>query len=206
MSIWSEIKSRLAGGEAEGPSSTVHVIDVSGLAGSNGRGERSSPRDRVQLLQKLAQFVEREQIKAYALVDGRPLREAPDGEVFQTMTVHYAETANELAERALGLARGDALIITQNRELESSAMARGIATMRSSSLRRALDESGGGGRGDRDSSRSGGNRNRRRPRQRRPGGGEGRNRGEEGAAEAPAKGRAKEAPAKDGVSDLIDLV
>ena len=208
MSVITKFKAWFSGGANEGgPSSTVHIIDLAGLAGSN--GNRLSPRDRVQLLEKVAAFVEREQIEAHILIEGRPLREAPEEALFKTAHVVYAETAEGLQEQALNLARrnsGNSMVITQNRALEEAARASGAQTLRASSLRRGLDEATGRG----GESGRGGGRGRRRSRTRRGGGSGGGNGGRNRGDNAP-KAESKDAkpqkqPAKDGVSDLIDLV
>lgn len=178
-----------------GPSNILHVIDGSCLSGGNGGRERISPRDQFTLLQQVATFVEKEQLRACVVLEGRPLREAPDGATFKTLQVHYVDDAGDLPQRAVALARGAAMVITQNRELESAAMARGISTMRGTSLRKAMEENSGRGSGD--SGRGGAGRNRRRrPRrsERRP----------DTAGQTPSSQKAPQAA--DGVSDLIDLV
>lgn len=192
------------GGDGSGPSPAYHIIDVAGLAGNGGR---TSPRERVALLQKLAQFVERENLEACALVEGRPLREAPEGKPFKSLVVYYGETAEQLFDRARELVRTHrhAMLVTHRRDLEEWAQQNRVPTLRASSLRRALDENGGnrGGDGNRT---GGGNRNRTRrpPRARRPAGG-GRQQGEQ--QQAPkSKPAQPDAPKADGVSDLIDLV
>ncbi len=207
MSFLNRLKDLFASDDVAVPSGVYHVVDTSGLAG--GRGDRLSPRDRLALLQKLAQFAEREQLQMAALLDGRPLREAPDGGEFKGIDVHYAEGAEALAKRALEIARSKGrrtLLITQQRDLEEQARQTGIGTLRATSLRRALDENGGGGgrggRSGQEGGRSGG-RNRRRSRSRRPAN------AEQGRSEnAPPKAESKPAAKsnKDGVSDLIDLV
>lgn len=209
MSFINRLKELFISDEVSGPSDICHVVDTSGLAG--GRGDRLSPRDRLALLQKLAQFAEREQLQLVALLDGRPLREAPDGEEFNGVGVYYGEGAEGLAKRALEIARSKgrrALLVTQQRDLEDQARQAGIGTLRASSLRRALDENGGGGgRGGRngsDGGRSGG-RGRRRSRPRRPANPD-QNQERSGSPAPKAESKPQAKPNKDGVSDLIDLV
>ncbi len=217
MSFFSQLKEAFTSDRITAPSTGLHVIDLSSFGAGSRGGDRLSPRDRVNLLQKIASFVEREQLNACILIEGRPLREAPEGESFKTAKVVYAETGDEYVQQALKLAAGgSALLITQNRELERQAQDRGIRTLRASSLRRAMDENGrgsgggGGGNGGGGGGRSGGNRSGRRRSRSRRGNAEGGNRNTEQQAAKPTENaepkNKKSGQAKDGVSDLIDLV
>jgi len=204
MSLLDTIKGIFAGETAErGPSSRMHVIDTSGITANGGR-ERLSPRQQFAMVQDLAAFAQKEDIRACAILEGRPLREVADRSEYKGMQVFYAERAEQATEMAYAMARKHrgALLITQNRELESRATAAGIPLLRVSTLRKAIDDNGsrsdsGRGRGGRRSSRSrrggGGEERSQRPRrnQRKP---------EDKPKEQPAR------EAKDGVSDLIDLV
>ncbi len=207
MSFWRRVKEVVSGdaaqGEAAGASSALHVIDAAGLATGDGR-ERLSPRDQFALIKQVAAFTEREKIRCVVLVDGRPLREVPDGGTYKKVTVHYVEGEQGLIDRALSLASGDALLVTQNKKLEQQAQAAGIETLRSQTLRKAWDN--GGGRADSDK-RSGGRGGRRRGRGRR--GGHSRKpaaQDTKASNTAPASTPPQKGKAGDGVSDLIDLV
>lgn len=211
MSFWERIKEKL-GGDGEQPSTAYHIVDVAGLTGNGGR---VSPRERVALLQKLAHFAEREQLRLCAVMEGRPLREAPDGEDFKSIQVYYAESMEQLSDRVRQLVRANsgAMLVTHRRDLEEWAHQNGVATLRTSSLRRGLDEGTGGRSGGGDSGRSGGQRGRsRRPqRQRRTSSGGGSGGGDRSSAknqpnEPKPQAPPKDPPRQDGVSDLIDLV
>ena len=199
MRLWDRIKELWGSGnvdELRGASSTLHVIDGEGWNGTRGR-EAISPRDQFALLKKLEGFVAKEKIKAVVLLVGRPLREAPDGGTYKSVEVCYAETPAERVKRALDLAGRRGLIITSDAGLEQQARSAGLETLRTSTLRKVLDE--GPGRKE-SSGRSSGRGGRRRSRR----GGRGP------APSAPAaksgSGEEKSASAGDGVSDLIDLV
>lgn len=207
MSFWERLKDKL-GGDSEELSTAYHIVDMAGLSA----GGRPSPRDRVILLQKLAQFAEREQLRMCVVMEGRALREAPDGEVFKSIHVYYAESSEQLSDRIQQLARSNskAMVVTHRRDLEAWANQNGVETLRTSSLRRGLDESSGGGRGG-DSGRANGQRGRnRRPQRTRrssSGGGGGGDRSQSPPKEPkPQPTQNKEPPRQDGVSDLIDLV
>lgn len=210
MSIWTQIKTMMSGqdahGEPTGASTALHVIDLAGLAGGNGR-ERLSPRDQFALVKQAAAFAEKEKIRAVVLIEGRPLREVPDEGTYKTITVYYAENEQALMERALGLARGDALLITNNKKLEQQAQTDGIEVLRGQTLRKAMEN--GGGRSDNDK-RGGSRGGRRRSRGRRSNSSNGRNTGSQDEKNSdkssPTPPPKKEEKSNDGVSDLIDLV
>jgi len=208
MSLLDTLKELFAGGTSEtGPSSRMHIIDTTGMAANGGR-DRLSPRQQFAMVQDLAAFAEKEKIQACAILEGRPLREVADRSSVKGMQVFYVEQGEQAADMAWSMARKSrgALLITQNRELETRARAAGIETLRASTLRKAVEDNGsrsdagrpgggGRGRGGRRSSRSrrGGAERGQRPRQ----------------DQRPPQDRPKEQPAKeakDGVSDLIDLV
>ncbi len=206
MSFWYKLRDAFRG-EDDHSSVAAYVIDMSGLVGNGGR---ASPRERVALLHKLAAFAEREELQVHALMEGRALREAPDGESFKSITVHYAESAELVCERAKQLAKDlrSVMIVTQQRELEEWARENRIATLRTSSLRRGLDENGGNRGGD--SGRSRGGRGRRSSSRQRRGSEKGQGQGRQKNTERESKPKQPKPPEKqgsnDGVSDLIDLV
>lgn len=204
MSFWMRLREVLGGGD-DSVSVAWYVIDTAGFFGNGGR---TSPRERVALLNKLAQFAEREKLQVCALLEGRPLREAPDGETFKNVTVHYAESGDQVSERVKQLAKElrSVMIVTQRRELEDWAREKGFATLRTSSLRRGFDENGGSRGGD--SGRSRGGRGRRSSGRQRRSSDKGQNRQKNSDRES--KPQKQNTPDKkgsnDGVSDLIDLV
>jgi hypothetical protein len=185
-----------------GASSQWHIIDPRGLAGNgNGRG-RPSPREQFLLLQKVAAFVEKEKLRACVVLEGRPLREAPDGKTFKTSKVVYAEQNSQFIAKVLQLAgsRRGSIIVTNDRPLEQKARERGLATLRATTLRKVWDDAAGGGDG-RPANRS---RRRQRPRKKPGQGPRGNGRERDDGPQNPG-----EAPAGNGgggVSDLIDLV
>lgn len=209
MSLLDTFKQLFSGGSAGTESPTrMHVVDTSGFAGNGGR-DRLSPRQQFAMVQDLAAFAEKEKIRACAVLEGRPLREVADRSSVKGMQVFYAERSEDVAEMAYGMARksGGALLITQNRELESRAAAAGIQTLRASTLRKAVED--GGSRQDAGRSGNGRNRSGRRSSRSRRGGDRGQ-RPQQGQNPAAQQERPREQPAKEqkdgGVSDLIDLV
>ncbi len=207
MSLWDTVRGFFrVGNEEQGSSSNMHIIDTTRLINRNGGRDRLSPRDQFSMLQQLAGFVEKEQLRACALLEGRPLREVADQSTYKGLQVFYAEKSDALKDIALEQARKhrNALLITQDRDLENEARSVGIKTMRTTTLRKALEENGG--RSDNGKS-SGGGRGRRRTRGGRRGGGSRQK--QQQNQKQPQQKQQNEKPAKearDGVSDLIDLV
>jgi hypothetical protein len=204
MSLFDSLKNLFGGAADESyPSSRLHVIDGSRLA-ANGSRDRS-PRDQLALLQQLAGFAQKEKIKACVILPGRPLREAAEGADFKGIRVYYADSAEQMADRALRQAKksSGSLLITQDRDIEKQAQSAGIETMRVTTFRKAM-ESGGGGDNGAERSRDGG-RNRRRSRGGRRSGGAPR---QQPDASQPQEKQSAPVQKKDsgGVSDLIDLV
>ena len=153
MSLWDSLRGVLGGKPgASGPESGRSCI-VDGEKLLEGRG--GGPVERVQTLQRLAQFVEREQIKLQVVFAGRPLREVANGGSFGTIKVYFSEQASGISDQILKLARDagrSVLVVTSDKNTDETLVAEGFATMRVSTLRKALDpnqgEQGGGGRRD----------------------------------------------------------
>jgi hypothetical protein len=221
MSLLGKIAALFGGGSA----SKVCVVDGDRLAG----GDRVGPGERFQALNKLARFAAREELTVKVVFGGRPLREAGEGEKFNDVQVFYGETSDEVRKRLKKLAGGGAILVTSDQALENESADRGTATMRLSTLRRAMEsstsENGGreggdrsGGFGGRDRERGEGgrrggrNRSRGRGGDRRP-----REGGQPGGQPAPGEGSGSSRPAEQSpssgsgggdssVKNLIDLV
>lgn len=228
MSLFDKIAAFFRGGSSR----NVMIVDGDRMAG----GDRVGPGERFQALSRLARYASREEITAKVVFGGRPLREAGEGEEFNGVQVFYAETEEEARVRLSKLVRsnGRAVLVTSDQTLEADMMTRGVATMRLSTLRKAMEtgtlegggrEGGGMGRGEgggregggmgRGGDRDGGRRGRGRGRRR----GDRRPRQDEGGSEQPADGTAA-APrtetsgsagggssgADSSVKNLIDLV
>ncbi len=197
MSFLDKMKS-LWGGSARaiGPSRRVHIVDAGALM--NGQRDRRSPLDLLNMLQRLGKFVQREKIELCAVLEGRPLREADEGSEFNGVRVFYADNAEQRADKILRLldryARKGVVVVTGDRKLESSVQARGGLTLRASTWRKALEDSGGPKQQDARRSPRGRRRGRRGP----------RNEGQ--SNQSPPKQQEPRSKPDQGVSDLIDLV
>ena len=148
MSLWESIMGIVGGKSAGGSTAKSCVIDGERLMDGRGGG----PVERVQVLQRLAQFSEREQLKCQVVFAGRPLREVAHGGDFGPLKVYFAEQASGISEQVESLARSGAgrqsVVVTSDKELEDRLVGRGAQVMRTSTLRKAMDPSNlGGGEG-----------------------------------------------------------
>lgn len=176
MSLLGKIAALFSGGSAR----KVCVVDGDRLVG----GDRVGPGERFQVLNKLARFATREEMQVKVVFGGRPLREADEGSDYNGVQVYYAETPEDVRKKITrtisAIGRSSVVLIVGDAELEQEQTSNGFSTMRTSTLRKAMDpanEGGGrdngggrerndrGDRGDR-GDRRGRNRNRgRRPQQ-----------------------------------------
>ncbi len=199
MTLFEKLISAFSGGKENRNdlSKRLHIIDTTQLAGSNGGRDSRSPRDRFKMLQKLSRFIDREKMAAIAVMDGRPLNEAPEGSEYNTVRVYYAPKTSDIPDRAFDLfkqykRRHAVIVITADRKLEELTERAGGSVMRTSTLRKAMENGGGSGNRPRSSRRN------RRPRPRKA----------ERSQQAPNQtGERRDASGPNtGVSDLIDLV
>lgn len=176
------------------------IVDGRALLGVRPE-HRPGPRDMIGLLYRLGRFAEQEKIPSAVVFDGEPLHRAGDGDQFQGVTVYYAESAARRGARLLELARaaarrGPATLVCDDADVERQAAEAGIATLRTATLRKAMESAGGEG-GDsrhaagrhgeamRSGRESGGGA--RRGRRRRRGGGGGGSGGAGSGAGGPAR-------------------
>ena len=122
------------------------VVDATSFvaAENRDRGGQPNPRDHFNVLRFLADFAAREQLDITAVFTGRPLREAPDGKPYKNITAYYAENVGAMEERILGLVRQfgprETLVVGMSPGLEQKAMGLGAMCMRTSTVRKALEE------------------------------------------------------------------
>lgn len=211
------------GNQPSGKTSRACVVDAGALAGT---GSNVPPRLKIQALQRLARYAEEESVKVVAVLDGEELRAVSHGASFQGVDVLYAERSASLAEALLEASRRhpDAVVVTDDKEVDAQVRGRGGSSMRISTFRKAIEgsvdadgeEDGGSRDGERRDrrpqgrSRRGGRRDRRggdrgdpverEDRRSRNDQGESRDRGEEG------RSRDEGSASRNPVSDLIDLV
>ncbi len=207
MGFLDSIKSMLGGGPAAGSARETDrtiVVDAEKMADS--REGRTGPVERVQALQQLSRFAEREKIEIIAVLNGRPLREVAHGEAFNKIRVFYAEASGTVADQLEKVAsdvRGPKMVVTNDKQLETRLAQRGIPTLRVSTLRKAFEGGGEGGGGD------GGRGRDRRSNRRGPRSDRHRQGAENGGATESAAPQAPESSSSepgDTVDGLIDRV
>lgn len=158
MSLWDSIGSLFKAKPAGAARDTARVYILDGEKMVEGRGgEKVGPMDRFQLLQRMAQFADREKIRLQMVFAGRPLREVAHGGTFNGVKVYYAEQASDVANQVDKLVRQagrNATVISFDLQSEQRITSRGGISIRSSTLRKAM-ENGGGSSGDGDDSNRG---------------------------------------------------
>ena len=166
------------------------------------------PREKLQHLDRIAQFAEKEQIRVLTVMDGKPLRESAHGESYRGLATYYAENSSEVADLSLKLLKDNVrrhpvTVITSDARVEERARVLGGAVMRSSTFRKAVagviggGGGGGGGGMDRGPRSDGRRRNRRRRRD-----------GDRGGAprEQAGEQRQNQGGSDDPVKNLLDVV
>lgn len=161
MSLWESLLGVMGGKSSGGSTAKACLIDGERMLDGRGGG----PVERVQTLQRLAQFAERENIQCQVVFAGRPLREVANGGDFGPVKVFFSEQASGISEQLESLSRSgagrQAIVVTADKELEDRMIARGTQVMKVSTLRKAMDPSNlgggeGGPMGRRDQGRRGG--------------------------------------------------
>ncbi len=129
------------------PGPRIHIVDATGLLDPRQRtgNGQPSPRDHFGVLRSLAQFAGREGLEFTAVFTGRPLREAGDGAVYKGVRVMYAEQPAEVREIILRLVRRErgrraVILVTLDPALEREAARLGAACLRSTTLKKYLDD------------------------------------------------------------------
>ena len=151
MSLLNSIKSIFGAGgvSVSRDANRLYVVDAERLA--EGRGGSIGPVERLQSLQRLAQFAAREKIRIVAVLSGRPLREVANGDEFNGVKVYYVEQASAIGDQIAKLCTGSALAVVGDAQTEQKIRSRGNETIKTSTLRKAFSEGGEGGgeqRGD----------------------------------------------------------
>ena len=170
MSFIGKILAFIGGGSAS--ANSLYIVEGGRLA--EGRGDKLSPRDQVQLLHQIARFAKQEEVRVQVVFEGRELREVSNGGEFNGVTVYFTEKAAAVADLMIKLARGGgraSVVITSDRTLESRAASMGFRTMRASTLKKAMEgggsSNGGGGEGGGRGERFGRGQRQRRPQRQR---------------------------------------
>lgn len=187
------------------------------VAGQN-PADRMSPGDIIQALIKLSSFSRNEDIGISVMVEGRALRDVPEGQDFKGIPVTYLEgdkPAASLASNAIRRARrnGRLVVVTTNKDLENIALREGVEILNTATLLRAIETSLEGGERSSEGRGDGGDRrNRGRNRRRGPRGRGGRGDGRGGEGRGDNRDRRDDSSGNQnsggnsGVNQLIDVV
>lgn len=183
------------------------VVSIDAILKSNGARDQVAPRQQLQILRSLSRVAQREKLNVTAVITGKPLNKAPHNKVFDGIRVRYAKTADQIGTeliKALKQAGSAGVLVTEDVELEKKALRGGSDTLRTSTFRKLLDDSGdaggqsGGGNRDRANNSRRKNNSRDRDRKPRP----------EGRKQRPEKTEkpSPERQEKDEISQMIDLI
>lgn len=196
MGIFDKVKAMFGvGGSGRGASKSF-LVDAGRLLDEK-TGRRLSPREQLALLGALGRLAKQEEFEVAVLFESdRPLREAEEGAEYQGVTVYYAESSDELIEKALKLSKkGGRVLVTCGPNLESRATEAKVPLLSCSTFRKAFlqgfaikDGGGEGHGGRRGEGRRGHDRRRDRGRGRGGKGGGGGNGGASAPESAPAEG------------------
>lgn len=142
MGIWSLLFSNTAKKDKTVNVKTC-ILDASGLIELN--PSSPTPKDNFEVLKTLTQFAAQEDLKIAGIFMGRALREAPEGSTYKNVKVYYAENSAArqkiiqkfLRNRQL---KKQAVLITDDRDLERLAQQSGFSSIKMATLKKALDQ------------------------------------------------------------------
>jgi predicted RNA-binding protein with PIN domain len=169
MSFWDSIGGIFKGGgkpSAARDTGRTYILDGERMLEGRG-GNSAGPLDRFQLLQRMAQFSEREGIKMQVVFAGRALREVANGAAYNGVQVFYVEQPANVIDQLDKLARRagrNVVVITSDQQVEARVREIGAYNMRTSTLRKALEGNGESGEDRRDRGDRGDRRRQRPPR------------------------------------------
>lgn len=191
----------------------VLVVDGTALLKAKGVRGNAAPRQQLQLLRALVRTAQRENLSITVVFSGKPLDKAPHNKVVEGVRTRYAKTDEALPKelkKALKQSGPCGVLVLDDAALESKVRRSGNDTLRITTFRKLLDDSGdsafsGGGNngGDGGKKRSRNNRrDRNPPRDNRSGGKKGGGRKQQEQKPQHEKPQTE----KDTISQMIDLV
>lgn len=127
-----------------GSSRRTVVVDASDLLEAQGV-KRPVPRDHLRILRRLSRYAKKEQVEVVAVLQGKPLRKAPDRKKFEGITVRYAANREKVIKLVLSLSKKGkaAVVISGSEDVETKVIAKG-GCMRSSTFMKAFEGDGEG--------------------------------------------------------------
>jgi len=176
------------------------VVDMAAVQKSKGMRGNVAPRQQLQILRSLSRVVQREKVNLTAVIVGKPLNKAPHNRKFDGVRVRYVKSEQKLGGALLKTVKqaGCAgVLVSEDVALEKKALKAGLDTLRVSTFRKLLDDSGEqGGSQNNNSGRDRNNgRKNRRDRSQRP----------ERKKQQKSKEEKREKE-QDEISQMIDLV
>lgn len=127
-----------------GSSRGTVVVDASDLLEAQGV-KRAVPRDQLRILRRLSRYAKKEQVEVIAVLQGKPLRKAPDRKKFEGVTVRYAANRDKVIKLIVALSKKGkaAVVISGSEDVETKVIGKGDC-MRSSTFMKAFEGDGEG--------------------------------------------------------------
>ncbi|MFC1468022.1 hypothetical protein ACFLQY_04995 [Verrucomicrobiota bacterium] len=127
-----------------GSSRGTVVVDASDLLEAQGV-KRAVPRDQLRILRRLSRYAKKEQVEVIAVLQGKPLRKAPDRKKFEGVSVRYAANRDKVIKLILSLSKKGkaAVVISGSEDVEKKVIGKG-SCMRSSTFMKAFEGDGEG--------------------------------------------------------------
>jgi hypothetical protein len=125
-----------------GPKKRTVVVDASDLLEAQGV-KRPVPRDQLRILRRLSRYAKKEQVEVIAVLQGKPLRKAPDRKKFEGVTVRYVASRDKVIKLIVSLSRNGkaAVVISGSDDVTSKVIGKGVC-MRSSTFMKAFEGDG----------------------------------------------------------------
>jgi len=124
---------------------SVVIIDAESLMRGSDRSRQLPAQDKIGILKRLVEFVEKEKVTVVAVLRGQPLRVAEDGGQFRGVTVRYTGVDNGVATFIAGILKKHPhgrmpVVITGNRDVEQAAAALGAPVMQPATFKKAFEQ------------------------------------------------------------------
>ena len=144
---WIEALRNRFSGPSQRAETPVIVVDCASLNDQGGR--EPSPRNQLDLLHALGHYAGMQKLCLHAVLDGTPLRQAPDGEAYREVTVHYTAGRTSRAALITSLCRrlgrrASLLVISGDDEVQRAVLNQGLDLMSALTFRKAMKAQGGG--------------------------------------------------------------
>lgn len=94
----------------------ILVIDMLSLFRSLGEKGNISPRIQLQILRRITNFSDRENIKVIAILSGEPLRKAPNKKYFDNVLIFYSSSFSTHLTKAISVAKSKNGILVSDDE------------------------------------------------------------------------------------------